>query len=69
MECYGRMLTKENRHSLGPLDLWRCAKQNNNYEKYARYAKQAREGIIRKSVAQVVKKMKLYEVVKKDNGI
>lgn len=67
MECYSRMCQKESRHTLGPLDLHRCA--NNTYEKYARYAKQAREGTIRKSVAQVVKKMKLFEVVKRVNGL
>lgn len=60
MECLYRMQKKENRHSLGTLDLWRCAKQNNNYEKYAR---QAREGVVRKTVLDLVKnvKSKLYE--------
>ena len=61
------MFQKESRHTLGPINLHRCV--NNNYEKYARYAKQAREGTIRKSVSQLVKKMKLVEVVKKGNGL
>ena len=60
------MYQKESRHSLGSLNLHRCANKENIYEKYAR---QAREGIVRKSVAQVVKKMKLVEIVKKGNGL
>ena len=62
------MFQKESRHTLGPINLHRCA-NNTIYEKYARYAKQAREGTIRKSVSQLVKKMKLVEVVKKGNGL
>ena len=48
----------DSRHSLGPLDLSRCARFENIYEKYAR---QAREGIIRKDLAEVVEKLKCYE--------
>jgi len=46
------------RHNLGPLDLSRCARVENIYEKSFR---QAKEGIIRKSLAQVVEKLKSYE--------
>jgi len=48
----------DSRHSLGPLNLSRCARFENIYEKSAR---QAREGIIRKSLAQLVEKLKSYE--------
>lgn len=49
----------QSRHTLGPLDLSRCKKQENIYEKYAR---QAREGVVRKHVAEIVKmvKSKIY---------
>jgi len=50
------MFPKESRHTLGPLNLARCANTENIYEKYAR---QVREGTVRKEVAQLVKKMKL----------
>ena len=48
----------DSRHNLGPLDLSRCARVDNIYEKSAR---QAKEGIIRKSLAQVVEKLKIHE--------
>lgn len=65
------MCQKENRHSLGSLNLSRCAndKQENIYEKSvrgAREAKEAKEGTIRKSVAQIVEKLKIHEA--KKNG-
>jgi len=44
----------QSRHTLGSLDLSRCLKKENIYEKYAR---RAREGIVRKEVAQLVKKL------------
>ena len=62
------MCQKENRHSLGPLNLSRCAndKQENIYEKSVRGAKEAKEGTIRKSVAQIIEKLKIHEA--KKNG-
>jgi hypothetical protein len=62
------MCQKETRHTLGPINLHRCA-NNSICDKYARYAKEAREGTIRQSVVRVVKKMKLIEILKKGNGI
>lgn len=63
------MCQKENRHSLGSLNLSRCAndKQGNIYEKSVRGAKEAKEGTIRKSVAQIVEKLKIHEARK--NGL
>jgi hypothetical protein len=60
------MFQKESRHTLGPLNLFRCANTENIYEKYAR---QAREGIVRKNVAELVKKMKLGKTLVKANGL
>jgi hypothetical protein len=53
-------MDKQSRHTLGNLNLSRCKKQENIYEKCA---KQAREGIVRKHVIEIVKtvKSKLYE--------
>ena len=54
------MFKKETRHNLGSLNLSRCLKKDNMYEKSA---KQAREGVVRKHIVEIVKnaKSRLYE--------
>lgn len=49
------MCQKGTRHDLGPLDLHRCKNTDNIYEKYA---KQVKEGVVRKELAQFVKEIK-----------
>lgn len=48
----------KSRHSLGPINLARCENENDNENIYEKYAKQAKEGTIRKSVEQLVENLK-----------